>query len=53
MSSATSPPRHDPGFPKKVREVMERFAFDQEIARMAEKNILYEVVKKFAKDVTA
>ena len=27
---------------------MERFAFDQQIARMAEKNLLYEVVKKFA-----
>ena len=27
---------------------MENFAFDQQIARMAEKNLLYEVVKKFA-----
>jgi len=26
---------------------MERFAFDQQIARMAEKNLLYEVVKAF------
>jgi hypothetical protein len=36
------------GFSKNVREIMERFAFDQQIARMAENNILYEVVKKFA-----
>ena len=36
------------GFSKNVREIMERFAFDQQIARMAEKNLLYEVIKKFA-----
>ena len=36
------------GFSKNVREIMERFAFDQQIVRMAEKNLLYEVVKKFA-----
>ena len=36
------------GYPKNVREVMENFAFDQQIAHMAEKNLLYEVVKKFA-----
>ena len=36
------------GYSKNVREVMERFAFDQQIARMAEKNLLYEVIKKFA-----
>ena len=36
------------GYSKNVREVMENFAFDQQIARMAEKNLLYEVVKKFA-----
>jgi type I restriction enzyme M protein len=36
------------GFSKNVREIMERFAFDQQIARMAEKNLLYEVVKKFS-----
>ena len=36
------------GYSKNVREVMEKFAFDQQIARMAEKNLLYEVVKKFA-----
>lgn len=36
------------GFSKNVREIMDRFAFDQQIARMAEKNLLFEVVKKFA-----
>jgi type I restriction enzyme M protein len=36
------------GFSPNVREIMERFAFDQQIARMAEKNLLYEVVKAFA-----
>ena len=36
------------GYSKNVREVMENFAFDQQITRMAEKNLLYEVVKKFA-----
>src|SRR5437588_101792 len=37
------------GFSQNVREIMERFAFDQQIARMAEKNLLYEVVKAFAR----
>ena len=36
------------GFSKNVRDIMERFAFDLQIARMAEKNLLYEVIKKFA-----
>lgn len=36
------------GFSKNVREIMDRFAFDQQIARMAEKNLLFEVIKKFA-----
>jgi type I restriction enzyme M protein len=35
-------------FSKNVRDIMDRFAFDQQIARMAEKNLLYEVIKKFA-----
>ena len=35
------------GFSKNVREIMERFALDQQILRMAEKNLLYEVVKQF------
>src|SRR5205823_7039107 len=37
------------GFSKNVRDIMERFAFDQQITRMAEKNLLYEVIKAFAK----
>ncbi|HTE15653.1 MAG TPA: type I restriction-modification system subunit M N-terminal domain-containing protein, partial [Burkholderiales bacterium] len=36
------------GFSPNVRAIMERFAFDQQIAKMAEKNLLYEVVKAFA-----
>src|SRR5713101_2694193 len=36
-------------FSKNVRDIMERFAFDQQITRMAEKNLLYEVIKAFAK----
>lgn len=35
------------GFSKNVRDIMERFAFDQQIAKMAEKNLLYEVIKAF------
>ena len=35
------------GYSKNVREIMEHFAFDQQIARMVERNLLYEVVKKF------
>jgi len=35
------------GFSRNVREIMERFAFDQQIARMAEKNLLYQVIKTF------
>jgi type I restriction enzyme M protein len=37
------------GFSKNVREIMERFAFDQQIVRMAEKNLLYEVIKVFSR----
>ncbi len=36
------------GYSRNVREIMERFAFDQQITRMAGKNLLYGVVKKFA-----
>lgn len=36
-------------FSPNVREIMERFAFDQQIAKMAEKNLLFEVVKAFGK----
>ncbi|MCW5854339.1 MAG: SAM-dependent DNA methyltransferase, partial [Anaerolineae bacterium] len=34
-------------FSPNVRAIMERFAFEQQITRMAEKNLLYEVVKAF------
>ena len=36
------------GFSPNVRAIMERFAFYQQVAKMAEKNLLYEVVKAFA-----
>ena len=36
------------GFSPNVRAIMERFAFDQQVAKMAEKNLLFQVVKKFA-----
>ncbi|MBI4774849.1 MAG: SAM-dependent DNA methyltransferase [Deltaproteobacteria bacterium] len=35
-------------FSPNVRTIMERFGFDQQIARMAEKNILFEVIKAFS-----
>ena len=35
------------GFSDNVREIMERFAFGQQIARMDKKNLLYEVIKRF------
>jgi len=35
-------------FSPNVRTIIERFAFDQQIARMAEKNLLYLVIKRFA-----
>jgi len=35
-------------FSPNVRAIMERFAFDQQIAKMAEKNLLFKVVQKFA-----
>lgn len=31
-----------------VRGIMDKFAFDQQIAKMAEKNLLFEVIKKFS-----
>ena len=34
-------------FSPNVRAIMERFAIDQQITRMAEKNILFEVIKAF------
>jgi type I restriction enzyme M protein len=36
-------------FSPNVRAIMERFAFDQQIVRMNEKNLLYEVIKAFAR----
>jgi type I restriction enzyme M protein len=36
-------------FSPNVREIMDRFAFGEQIARMAEKNLLYEVVKAFSR----
>jgi type I restriction enzyme M protein len=35
-------------FSGNVRDIMDRFAFGEQIARMAEKNLLYEVIKAFA-----
>lgn len=35
-------------FSPNVREIMERFDFGQHVQRMSEKNILYEVVRKFS-----
>ncbi|MEI6890671.1 MAG: class I SAM-dependent DNA methyltransferase [Pontiella sp.] len=36
------------GFSPNVRAIMEKFKFSEQIAHMADKNILYEVIKKFA-----
>jgi type I restriction enzyme M protein len=36
-------------FSPNVRAIIERFGFDEHIQRMAEKNLLYEVIKAFAK----
>ena len=35
-------------FSRNIGEVMEKFAFPQQIAKMNEKNILYKVIQKFA-----
>lgn len=37
------------GFSANVRAIMEKFKFSEQIAHMAEKNILFEVIKAFAK----
>ncbi|RQM93015.1 type I restriction-modification system subunit M [Aeromonas dhakensis] len=37
------------GFSPNVRAIMEKFKFGEQIAHMAEKNILFEVIKAFAK----
>src|SRR6266550_6669329 len=36
-------------FTSNVRDIIDRFGFDEHLARMAEKNPLYEVIKAFAK----
>lgn len=36
-------------FSSNVREIMDRFAFGEQITRMAEKNLLYQVVKAFSR----
>ena len=36
------------GFSANVREIMERFGFGEQIARMDERNLLFQVVQKFA-----
>lgn len=36
------------GFSKNVRDIFDRFSFEQQIAKMAERNLLYEVIKAFA-----
>ena len=36
------------GFSANVRRIMERFAFDGQVAKMAEKDLLYLVIQKFA-----
>ena len=35
-------------FSPNIRAIMERFAFDQQIAKMSEKNLLFKVIQKFA-----
>lgn len=37
------------GFSPNVRAIMERFGFDQQIAKMADKNLLFNVIKEFTK----
>jgi type I restriction enzyme M protein len=36
-------------FSSNVRDIVDRFGFDEHIARMSEKNLLYEVIKAFAR----
>ncbi|RKY37524.1 MAG: SAM-dependent DNA methyltransferase, partial [Candidatus Omnitrophota bacterium] len=37
-------------FSKNIRDIMERFEFGQEISKMAEKNLLFQVVQAFTSD---
>lgn len=41
--------RYINSYSSNIRGIMDKFAFDQQIARMAEKNLLFEVIKAFAK----
>ena len=36
-------------FSSNVRDIVDRFGFDEHIARMSEKNLLYEVIKAFSR----
>src|SRR6185436_9645091 len=45
---AASLSKYISSFSPNVRGIMERFAFDVQIAKMAEKDLLYLVVKRFA-----
>ncbi len=45
---ATNLDRYIREFSPNVREIFDRFSFDQQIAKMAERNLLYEVIKAFA-----
>lgn len=39
------------GYSSNVSEIMERFKFDEQIQKMNEKNLIYKVVKSFAREV--
>ena len=39
---------HIKGFSSGVREIMEKFAFDEQISKMSEKDLLYQVIRAFA-----
>jgi type I restriction enzyme M protein len=39
------------GFSANIAEIMERFGFDDEIAKMNERDLLYKVIKEFAQKV--
>ncbi len=36
------------GFSRQAREILEKFGFETEIAKLEERNLLYLIVKKFA-----
>jgi type I restriction enzyme M protein len=40
--------RYISAFSANVRDIMDRFSFGEQIARMVEKNLLYEVIKAFS-----